>query len=703
MTVKLHEIMGAAHARSASLAAEVAGYLILATADQVAGAPRSVGFGDVGLSEEGQVKITGGSPAEDEHAEQVLREMLGLMLLEASSVTPGLLRAAHKSSGSGVEAVIREIEVALVPVNRAAARRALARLYRDVVRARDAGRLPAWSPPSAKPERPVAEPPRVSESQSPMAPSPRTEPEPHELSASVDLPSVLARQSEPPAAPVRSGAALPVAVVQWPVQSELADAEELLTRIPVFVEEPVEAMAAIPFVPDLEVPASPGAPTTQARVAAEQITVPQPRVKPKQQQAVFASQPAEGTTARTPVFGTGVAVTGAPESLGPLEISEPTPGVLTLVADDATERMPPVIELTGDFAGRPQTPPPGFARSDSSPSDAPAELQTVDPPPASRSPVSRAEAETLEGPAIEASAPLTPPPSAPAAEVSSAPLTPPPSAPAAEVSSAPLAPSPSAPAAEVSPLAAEVGWSLAVPSASPPPARALPIPENLPPRPPRHEYAPPRYAPRRSDIDELLSGFGVAGRMSDRELCSDLKTLAGVDATARPPEVVELSETPPPVAVCEVDAGAVPKAAASEGSSARVLAGAVSAALIVAGIGLGSIPTRGAESESVAAAAAVPIMEPSEPRAACTAELTVRQVPERGRPRVRTGPDGSVVSPSRIVGRDAVFEGLSCRQSAEVTVELPGRARWVRIPISAESLSPSADAPSLVRYTVAVR
>ncbi|MCK6538102.1 MAG: hypothetical protein L6Q84_34440, partial [Polyangiaceae bacterium] len=151
MSVKLHEIMSAACARSASLAAEVAGYLVLAAADQIAGAPRALGFDDVTLSDEGQVRVGGGHSADDTAAEHGLRAMLGLMLLDASSVTPGLLRAAHKGSGAGIEGLIREIEVALVPVNRAAARRALARLYRDVARARDSGRMAAWSAPAPAP------------------------------------------------------------------------------------------------------------------------------------------------------------------------------------------------------------------------------------------------------------------------------------------------------------------------------------------------------------------------------------------------------------------------------------------------------------------------------------------------------------------------------------------------------------------------
>ncbi|MBE7481220.1 MAG: hypothetical protein HS104_14720 [Polyangiaceae bacterium] len=46
----------------------------------------------------------------------------------------------------------------------------------------------------------------------------------------------------------------------------------------------------------------------------------------------------------------------------------------------------------------------------------------------------------------------------------------------------------------------------------------------------------------------------MAQLKTERELCSDLKALAGVDQTA-PPPAVELSETPPPVAVSEVGEG----------------------------------------------------------------------------------------------------------------------------------------------------
>lgn len=266
MSVKLHEIMSAAHARSASLAAEVAGYLVLGAADQIAGAPRSLGYADVSLSEEGQIRIAGGTPVDELSAERTLREILAAMLLESSSVTPGLLRAAHKPSAAGVDALIREIEVALVPVNRAAARRALARLHRDVERARSAGRLAEWRPPAPPEQAPP--PPAPVRAAEPVLPAPvpkkiRVEepsPSPAELAPSVDLSSVLAQPTQSP--PVAEGErswltpdSVAVVDVEWPEQPPAMAEEELLTVIPIYVEELAEEEAApapvVPAVPDL--------------------------------------------------------------------------------------------------------------------------------------------------------------------------------------------------------------------------------------------------------------------------------------------------------------------------------------------------------------------------------------------------------------------------------------------------------------------
>jgi hypothetical protein len=69
------------------------------------------------------------------------------------------------------------------------------------------------------------------------------------------------------------------------------------------------------------------------------------------------------------------------------------------------------------------------------------------------------------------------------------------------------------------------------PSPSPEPPEAF-EPAGTPEPP---EPAPPRFAPRRSDVSELLRGFAVTEARTDRELCRDLKALAGVDLTPPPP------------------------------------------------------------------------------------------------------------------------------------------------------------------------
>ena len=638
MSVKLHEIMSAARARSASLAAEVAGYLVLAAADQIAGAPRALGFDDVTLSDEGQVRVGGGHSADDAAAEHGLRAMLGLMLLDASSVTPGLLRAAHKGSGAGIEGLIREIEVALVPVNRAAARRALARLYRDVARARDSGRMAAWSAPALAPAPAAAAVP--TRATPPALPEPRV-PTPAPVVAEIDLGAVLSRQSEPPA--VAEGErswltpeSVAVMPVQWPAAAAPLDDDELCTAIPVFVEElrAETPRPALPYVPDLEVPESAPAPEVR-RTSPEPVTVPAPLVAPS------AARDA-GADSRTPLLGSALPVL---ELAPPLESSEPTPGVLVLVGDDATERVPSVMDEQDVEVER------ALAEVSAAFADLcdPIEgLETHDPPVADHELVyadADADAAPTPSPMLATPSPV---------------------------------PEPSAPRDVLSRLA------------------------DRPERPARHEYAPPRYAPRKSDVSELLSGFGVAAVRTERELCSDLKALAGVDETA-PPPLVELSETPPPVAVTEVGPGAGSAGRPREESNARVVAGAASAALVIAGIGLGSIPVRQAETASASQPVLSDPVTAAPASAPCTAELTVRQIPEHARTRVRSTSDSTVVAPSRVVGSDAVFEGLECGQSAEVTVELPGRSRWMRVPVAAEALSPSPDAPGLVRYTVALR
>lgn len=143
MTVSLLEIFAAARAHAAPLAAESAGYLLLAVADHVAVAPREVRAGDVELGSDGSVRLRASRArgVASDGAERAVRRLLERALEVASSVGPGLRRAASRREAVGLEQLVRELETALIPVNRSAARRALSRLYRETDRARTQGKL----------------------------------------------------------------------------------------------------------------------------------------------------------------------------------------------------------------------------------------------------------------------------------------------------------------------------------------------------------------------------------------------------------------------------------------------------------------------------------------------------------------------------------------------------------------------------------
>lgn len=164
MSVTLREILAAARTRRASVAAELAGYLVLAAADQVATAPRRAEPAMLELGEDGIVRVTGGLACPAADAEVALRSLLSQLLAVANSATPALFRAAQAPARDGVDALVVELETALIPVNRAASRRALARLYRETARALAAGQValdaaPPLEPPPL-PEPPLPEPPR---------------------------------------------------------------------------------------------------------------------------------------------------------------------------------------------------------------------------------------------------------------------------------------------------------------------------------------------------------------------------------------------------------------------------------------------------------------------------------------------------------------------------------------------------------------
>ena len=138
-TVSLHGVLAAAELGRAPVAAESAGYLALAIADQLLRAPMLVDEQSVSLAADGSVQLDGGRASSTVDAERAIRGLLSSLLSVAPSATPALGAAARRASGAGVGALVAELEGALIPVNRGAARRALARLARDTNRLADSG------------------------------------------------------------------------------------------------------------------------------------------------------------------------------------------------------------------------------------------------------------------------------------------------------------------------------------------------------------------------------------------------------------------------------------------------------------------------------------------------------------------------------------------------------------------------------------
>lgn len=134
-SVTLDDVNAIVSQKRVPLAPELAGYLALEIAEQCTKDDSEVEPKHVYVSEEGSVAVVRSrkiSPSGG--AEASIRAILAKLLEAAGSQTPALSAAARRKPGGGVSALIEDLEGALIPVNRAAGRRALARLAREVKR-----------------------------------------------------------------------------------------------------------------------------------------------------------------------------------------------------------------------------------------------------------------------------------------------------------------------------------------------------------------------------------------------------------------------------------------------------------------------------------------------------------------------------------------------------------------------------------------
>lgn len=133
MSYTVSQLLVAARRNPELLTGETAAYMVLSLAEQLLSGARSVRPQHVLLHPGGAITLGTVEPCSSFDGDAGLRALLR-ELLECSvpaTVSEALLDVAQ-SSGEGPAAVRAELQTALVPLNRGAARRALARLHRKV-------------------------------------------------------------------------------------------------------------------------------------------------------------------------------------------------------------------------------------------------------------------------------------------------------------------------------------------------------------------------------------------------------------------------------------------------------------------------------------------------------------------------------------------------------------------------------------------
>lgn len=133
MSFTVSQILAAARRNPELVTSETAAYMVLSLAEQSLSGPRQVCADHVLLHPGGAITIGDVQACAGADNDALLRALLHQLLsCTAQATVSDALRAVVAGYGQGPAAVRAELQTALVPLNRGAARRALARLYRKL-------------------------------------------------------------------------------------------------------------------------------------------------------------------------------------------------------------------------------------------------------------------------------------------------------------------------------------------------------------------------------------------------------------------------------------------------------------------------------------------------------------------------------------------------------------------------------------------
>ncbi|MGZ3449521.1 MAG: hypothetical protein ACXVEF_07965 [Polyangiales bacterium] len=241
--VSLEDVMAAADRGLAPLGPELAGFVVLETTARARELGGVVDASRVAIGTSGHVALTA-PPARGGEIEATLalRQTLSELLAVTSSTTPALRACAKRREGMSLGMIARELEGALIPLNRAASRRGIARVARATLEALANGLLP-----EERVAREISEPPaRVAHEQPKMikaeTPAPPT-PAPVVVAPTPAPPThveMVVNDSTPYAAPVYEPTGTPpMALAHLPPELEDDDDSEIeiVSNLPPLVAE----------------------------------------------------------------------------------------------------------------------------------------------------------------------------------------------------------------------------------------------------------------------------------------------------------------------------------------------------------------------------------------------------------------------------------------------------------------------------------
>jgi hypothetical protein len=283
MFISLDSVVEAARRRLAALTPEVAGYVVLLAARRLAARPSRVSPSGILLTDGGDVVCPPDALVPELEVEAGLRGVLQTLLELSPSPVPAISAVALGGSAGSLSGFAQELSAALIPINHAAAQRALARLYRETLRAGGANleSAPARESPGAAaaepmPVRPVAEvsPAELTAEPPPVAPLAVVDGS-NEFHIEVDLDAEPAIDA-PLVTPERIPPVEPIAGAT-PAASEQFSAAPPPVHIPVRLPAPAAPEIAAPEIaaPEIAAPEIAAPEIAAPEIAAPEIAAPE--------------------------------------------------------------------------------------------------------------------------------------------------------------------------------------------------------------------------------------------------------------------------------------------------------------------------------------------------------------------------------------------------------------------------------------------